>query len=256
MTSPSPLKMMLTRAGMRAVFRADNEGLQARITHMAFGDKSYTPTGAETRLQRERVRVPVAGGSWVGDFMIHITALLDAGMPVFRIWEVGVFLEDGTLLAVWSDTDAPLAERSQYAPIAFAFDLELIQLPKDAITVKPGDLDLNLFFGEEFSKLAAGIAGNSLRYVLLKDRVVELEKLPARLETLIKRHEATEQEISHILQMLDPDTFLAAEVAKLAAGITGNGLRHVFLEERVKALERLPDKVKAIWMRLQHLEKI
>lgn len=169
------LKPVLTRAGMRAVFNADSDGLQARISHIAFGDSAYAPTGEETALKNERVRVPIAGGSWVGDFTVHMTALLDAG-PSFWVRECGIVLDTGTLLAVWSDAATPLAYKTAGVPLVAAFDLTLEQLPASAITVQAGDVDLTLFFGSEFAALATAIARHGIELRGLMDRVDALER--------------------------------------------------------------------------------
>lgn len=169
------LKPVLTRAGMRAVFNANDDGLQATISHIAFGANAYAPTGDETALASERVRVPIAGGSWVGDFTIHMTALLDDG-PSFWIREVGIILSDGTLLAVWSDATTPLAYKTAGVPLIAAFDLTLEQLPASAITIQAGDIDLTLFFGSEFAAIATTLARHGLELRALMDRVAALEK--------------------------------------------------------------------------------
>lgn len=169
------LKPVLTRAGMRAVFNASSTGLKATISHIAFGDSAYAPTGDETALKNERVRVPIAGGSWVGDFTVHMTALLDAG-PSFWIRECGIVLDTGTLLAVWSDASTPLAYKTAGVPLVTAFDLTLEQLPASAITVQAGDVDLTLFFGSEFAAFATAIARHGIELRDLMDRVEALEK--------------------------------------------------------------------------------
>lgn len=168
------LKPVLTRAGMRAVFNASSTGLKATISHIAFGDSGYSPTGDETALKNERVRVPIAGGSWVGDFTIHMTALMDAG-PSFWIRECAIVLDNGTVLAVWSDANTPLAYKTDGVPIVTAFDLTLEQLPASAITVQAGNIDLTLFFGSEFAAFATAIARHGLEIQSLIDRVAALE---------------------------------------------------------------------------------
>ncbi len=171
---------VITAAGLRAVFRADSEGLQARISHIAVGDLAYQPNGSETALRREKQRIPIAGGQWVGDFAIHLNALLD-GVSEFWIREIGIFLDDGTLLAVWSDPDTPLAYKTTGVPILLAFDLSLQALPPNAITVTAGDIDLTLFFGSEFAQMGAAIIGNANRNERLRNRVKALES-DTRLE--------------------------------------------------------------------------
>lgn len=166
---------VLTRAGMRAVFNASHDGLSAKVSHLAFGDSAYTPTGEETALASEQVRIPIAGGNWVGDVTIHMTGLLDAA-PSFWIRECGIILSDGTLLAVWSDPSTPLAYKTDGVPIVAAFDLTLEALPKDAVTVEAGDVDLTLFFGSEFANIGRLGLTNANSIEALRDRVEALER--------------------------------------------------------------------------------
>lgn len=174
------LKPVLTRAGMRAVFNADRDGLQAKISHIAFGDSAYSPTGEETALKNERVRVPIAGGSWVGDFTIHMTFLFDDG-PSFWVREVGIVLTTGTLLAVWSDPTNALMYKTAGVPLMTAFDLTMEQLPASAVTVQAGDVDLTLFFAGDFARLATADTDNFNRYLALCDRIADLERQVASL---------------------------------------------------------------------------
>ena len=113
----SALAMTLTRAGLRAAFNAHNNGLEAKISHLALGDADnaiqdpnaagYAPDDNQTQLHNERMRVAIGGGERVADYQIHVSALFEQG-PEFPIWEAGVFLEDGTLLGIWSDLETPM----------------------------------------------------------------------------------------------------------------------------------------------------
>ncbi|SDR15350.1 phage tail protein [Pseudovibrio sp. Tun.PSC04-5.I4] len=164
----------LTRAGMRAIFNASDAGLHAKITHLAFGSSRYTPTGTENGLKSEKARIEIVGSRYLDDFQMEITAKID-GPTGFTLAELGVMLEDGTLLAVWSDPDTPLAQYTPGVPIAFSFVLALSSLPQDIIKVT-GDVDLQLFFGEEFTQLGTALIGMQLQNQQLTDRVSELEK--------------------------------------------------------------------------------
>ena len=171
---------ILTRKGMRAVFNAEKDGLQATISHIAYGDGAYTPAGTEDALQNEIVRIPIAGGEWVDDYMIHITALLDTG-PDFWVREAGIMLDDGTLLAVWSDPDTPMLYRTAGADFITAFDLALEVLPKEAITFQAGDVDLSLFLAPEFATLATAIITSMRMIADLQIRIANAEREIARL---------------------------------------------------------------------------
>lgn len=94
----------ITDAGIQACFNAWNSGLQCEITHIGLGDATYIPTSEMTALVSERQRVPIADGERVTPQQIHVTGVA-SGTTEFWVKEVGFFLEDGTLLAVWSDNN-------------------------------------------------------------------------------------------------------------------------------------------------------
>ena len=246
----TPLIPVLTRDGLRAVFRADHDGLQARISHIAFGDGGYAPTGAETALRNEHIRVPVAGGAWVGDFTIHMTALLDDG-PSFWVREVGIVLSDGTLLAVWSHATTPLVYKTAGVPIVTAFDLSLEALPASAVTVAAGDIDLTLFFGAEFARLGAAVLGNAGRILAQGERVAALESLPGALAA----HTAMIGRIEAAGRQLDTraDELLSL-AAQLGTALLGDAGRLQAQGERVNALEGLPGAVAALTAMIGRIE--
>ncbi|WP_108817596.1 phage tail-collar fiber domain-containing protein [Pseudovibrio sp. Alg231-02] len=191
----------LTRAGMRSIFDASDAGLHARITHLAFGASRYTPTGNENSLKSEKARVEIVGSRYLDDFQMEITAKID-GDTGFTLAELGVMLEDGTLLAVWSDPDTPLAQYTPGVPIAFSFVLALAALPQGVIQVT-GDVDLQLFFGEEFAQLGAALIGEQLRNLKLSTRVVELEKQRSATLALTANTNQLQQVIEHQQQQIN-----------------------------------------------------
>jgi hypothetical protein len=94
----------ITDAGIQACFNAYNSGLQAKITHIGLGDESYTPSSEQTQLVNEIQRVIIADGERVSPQQIHVTGVA-SGEDEYWVKEIGFFLEDGTLLAVWSDNN-------------------------------------------------------------------------------------------------------------------------------------------------------
>ncbi len=129
-----PISPIITSAGLTAVLNATNDGLSARITHVALGDAAWTPDNSATALQNERQRVAVSNGSRIQSNQIHITAV-ENGTVEYWIRELGFFLDDGTLLAVWSDPDQPLAYKAAGVDVLLAFDLLLSALPDDSVEV-------------------------------------------------------------------------------------------------------------------------
>lgn len=151
-----------TTAGITAVFNATNTGLQAEISHIAIGDAAYTPDTGQTELQNERERIPVAGGARVDWNRIHVTALAQ-GNESYWVKEIGFFLDDGTLLAVWSDPDNVFAYKMTDVDLLLAFDLILTPLPPDSVTVTEVEAPLLLTMAEECARCATALVDGMRR---------------------------------------------------------------------------------------------
>ena len=104
------LNPVITNKGLAAVFNSQNDGVAAKITHIGLGSNGRTASKNEISLTSEVDRISIADGERIDDYQIHLTALAD-GDNEFWIKEIGFFLEDGTMLAVWSST-TPLAYKS------------------------------------------------------------------------------------------------------------------------------------------------
>ncbi|WNO10440.1 phage tail protein [Teredinibacter sp. KSP-S5-2] len=125
----------ITSAGLAAVFNATNDGLQARLTQVVFGEQGWTPDQNATHLRAEKNRVDIEGGSRVNQTQIHITAI-ENGNQEYWVREIGFLLSDGTLFAVWSDAQQPLAWKSADVDLLLAFDMVLSALPDDSVVVE------------------------------------------------------------------------------------------------------------------------
>ncbi|RCK44797.1 hypothetical protein TH25_19250 [Thalassospira profundimaris] len=169
------LSPVLTSAGLAAVAAAHGQGLQAKITHIALGDGGYAVRDASdaplaaaqalTVMQSEQVRVGVYAGAIPGPQQIVVEARIDAGKPNFWVKEVGFFLEDGTLFAIWSSNTLNLGFRGDLVPWVFRFALAWTQLPENAVTV-------------EFS----GDAGYSDLWGRLNDHITSKDPHPSQIE--------------------------------------------------------------------------
>ncbi|WP_208996518.1 phage tail protein [Pseudovibrio ascidiaceicola] len=205
----------LTRAGMRVIFNASDAGLHAKITHLAFGSSRYTPVGNENSLKSEKARIEIAGSRYLDDFQMEITAKID-GDTGFTLAELGVMLEDGTLLAVWSDPDTPLVQYTPGVPIAFSFVLALTGIPHGTVRVT-GDVDLQLFYGSDFARLGASLVAEQLRGIELSDRVAELEKYQSdEAASFYQRLTRLQQMLNTQQQQLDELSSLITNTGALA----------------------------------------
>lgn len=173
----------ITLAGLQAAWNADRTGIAAEITHIGLGDAGYVPSKGQTALQSEQNRIPVAGGELAGPTQIHLTAIED-GDSAYWVREVGFFLADGTLFAVWSSDVGPLAYKTAGFNLIVAFDLDLAALPADSITVSVTGA-LNLFLATELTRMATASVGTMHRQTLQQMRTTALEDRVKSLETTV-----------------------------------------------------------------------
>lgn len=166
------LKPTITTAGLQAVFNAENNGLSAKITAIALGDTGYAPTQDRTALTTERSRVPIASGSMASPTQAHMTVMEDTDKD-FWVREVGFFLEDGTLFAVYSDASKVLAYKSPDVALILAFDLAITGVPSGAITIVDQGLDINILFAPELAKMGAAQINSNYRFLKLKFQLME-----------------------------------------------------------------------------------
>ena len=138
------LTPIITTAGLNAVINANNDGLNAKIVSIVLGDAAWEPDLTAVALQNERARVPISGSTRVNPTQIHLTAI-ENGDVEYWVREIGFVLEDGTLLAVWSqpDQERPLAYKAAAVDLLLGFDLVLSALPADSVVVEDsGGLNL------------------------------------------------------------------------------------------------------------------
>ena len=130
------LTPIITEDGLAAVFNAQNQGLDASITEIALGDTNWTPDKTATALKTEKRRIPILGGERINNTQIHLTAVEDGTSLEYWVKEVGFYLADGTLLAIWSSADKAMAYKSAAVDLLLAFDLVLTALPANSVTIE------------------------------------------------------------------------------------------------------------------------
>ena len=118
------------------------------------GAGQYEPRSDRTELEDEKLRVEILSSSVdkVNYQMTLSTIFKDENLE-FYINEFGVYLEDGTLFAVWSSPTKTLAYKSIWSKPIFAFTLKIVDVNLDAITIVDQGLDLKLNYLSEFTLL-------------------------------------------------------------------------------------------------------
>jgi hypothetical protein len=129
----------ITDAGLQAALAYSGTGVAVKITHIAAGDVSWNPDETAVALQNELERVEVAQGAIVGPHQIHLDAFL-TGPLEYEIAEVGFFMEDGTLFAVWSDN-------SPYGVVQYEPSRYVSGSPTATLTITEDSWDVDLEYG-------------------------------------------------------------------------------------------------------------
>lgn len=140
-----PFRAVLTRAGVRAALAAFDNGSTVAIAAVAAGDAAYSPMldgdgrATQSRLRAERERGAARDGGETDGGAVRVRFLLD-GSASFWVRELGFFLTDGTLFAVWCAPRRTLAWKHAETPLLLDFDISLGDMPRRSVTVESGRL--------------------------------------------------------------------------------------------------------------------
>lgn len=118
------MDIVLTTAGIQAVINAQETGTNAvTISEIGVGTGKYTANKEQTQLQAQVKRMPILEGGQAGDNAIHV-ACKDDGPGSYEVCEFGLFLSDGTLFAVYSQS-TPIIAKQESSNLLLAIDMKL-----------------------------------------------------------------------------------------------------------------------------------
>lgn len=174
------LELQFTNAGLAACVTAKSKGLKAEITHMAFGDVAFTPNKAMTALPGQKEKIEIDSYQDGGQ-SLRMAGIFDGNLE-YSIRSIGIFLSDGTLLAVYSKPAALLGYRTPAVRVVQWFTLNIEALPTGSVTVVVGTENLNLILDAELAMGVAAFAGQGEKIIKnahwnmqLSERVRKLE---------------------------------------------------------------------------------
>ncbi|MCE0960537.1 phage tail protein [Pseudomonas putida] len=190
------LQPQITKAGLAAIWNATSTGLSAEISHIGLGSAGYTPSADQKTLRAQVVKYPISGGEKLSSTLIHLTAVADDA-AAFWVREVGFFLSDGTLLAVWSHQTEALTYKSANTELLLAYDLSLEALPANSVTINSTSAGLNMTLAEPLAAQATAMIAEQLRNLQQGDRLTVQERLQTvagnQIADLMQRMSAAEQ---------------------------------------------------------------
>ena len=106
------MNIVLTNAGLQKIINAEQTGTApVVISQIAFGSGQYNANASQIALQNEIKRLPVISGGTDNDHSIHVAAQ-DTSSDSYSVYEFGLFFEDGTLFAVYSQTGTPILQKT------------------------------------------------------------------------------------------------------------------------------------------------
>ncbi|MCE1058542.1 phage tail protein [Pseudomonas alloputida] len=192
----TPLQPVITKAGLAAIFTADNTGLSAKIGSIVLGTSGYTPDADQKSLVNQVAEYPIAGGERLSSTLLHVTALADDDRG-FWVREIGFKLTNGTLLAVWSHPTEALTYKAANSDILLAYDLSLTALPANSVTIESKEAGLSLSLAAPLAAQAAAHIAEMLRGLQRQDQLAdqaEQQRIAGEyLANLMARMKAVEQ---------------------------------------------------------------
>lgn len=128
------LTLTFTNAGIAEVVNAENNGLgPVLVSEVGIGSGQYTPSDTQTSLQNEIKRLNTLTGGAVADDVIHVT-VRDESEDVYQIYEFGLYLDSGTLLAVYSQTGSAVLDKNADSIMLLAADIKVSAFEAASLT--------------------------------------------------------------------------------------------------------------------------
>ena len=176
----NPLVPIITDHGLQALFVGHDSDFEARIAQLALGTSGYTvavnPDGYATQstLKNEVQRVEITNGKRAAPHQLELHALVE-GDQEYWVRELGFYLEDGTLFAIWSDEKRALAWKGVNVPLVLALELVLNALPANRVNVVTGAASLELLLSSELAAVGNALSNVQREQLRLAERVKYLD---------------------------------------------------------------------------------
>lgn len=150
------MNIVLTNAGLQKIINAEQTGTApVVISQIAFGSGQYNANASQIALQNEIKRLPVISGGTDNDHSIHVAAQ-DTSSDSYSVYEFGLFFEDGTLFAVYSQTGTPILQKTISSVAQFECGIALQSVNVESISF--GDVAFTYPYSTETNPGIAEIA--------------------------------------------------------------------------------------------------
>lgn len=134
---PTP-QITITPAGFSAIVNAENTGTApVKITQVGLTAQHFDVATVGAAVPNETKRLTTFGGRAIADDTLHLN-VRDDGQDTYTLRGFGLYLEDGTLFAVYSQA-TPIMEKAAAATLLLATDIRFTNITATSIEV--GDVD-------------------------------------------------------------------------------------------------------------------
>ena len=150
------MNIVLTNAGLQKIVNAEQTGTApVVISQIGFGSGQYTANASQLALQNEIKRLPVISGGTDNDHSIHVAAQ-DTSSDAYSVYEFGLFLSDGTLFAIYSQTGTAILQKTISSVAQFECGIALQGVNVQSISF--GDVSFSYPYANESNPGIAEIA--------------------------------------------------------------------------------------------------
>lgn len=126
------LPLIITDAGRAAAVTASNTQAHVVITKAGLGSGLWSPGASVTDLQNKIKEIDTVAGGNPGPGQMHFE-IIDETEGIYTLGEFGLYLEDGTLFAIYSQ-ETPILSKTAEVPLLLAADVDISTLPPGSVT--------------------------------------------------------------------------------------------------------------------------
>lgn len=179
-----PITLIITQAGLDALVNAQEGSTDPiMVTHVGVTASAFTVAPTITALPGELKRLSTVSGQSASETIIHMTAL-DSSQDTYDVRGVGLYLQDGTLFAVYAQAD-PIFRKVAKTTFLFVQDIAFASAVGGSIVF--GDA---LFLNPPASETIPGVAEVATQPEVDAgdddSKIVTPLKLAARLATVMQ----------------------------------------------------------------------
>ncbi len=177
------LTPVITQIGKQKAFNASINGVKIAINRIGVGSGAYTPNENRTALVNERERLPIVSSVIdPANSTIVVHTIIESNLE-YWISEVGFYLDDGTLFAVWSHPTYKLGYKSRINRFLLGYTIKIVDIPFDVVQIIDQGQPLNIYYATEFVNFTNSIVNMGRGMVEINDKLTNAKNEISSLDS-------------------------------------------------------------------------